>query len=446
MGALGPGLSKEESRKTCMEVEEEDPFVAAIGSVPEDKLLVLLDSGATHHVTGDKKLFITYRKVNLTLSVASARRHPVEGKGTIRLAFPSGDLILKEALYCPAIPGTVVSIGKFIRNDGEVCFEKGEFVLSQNACIYGSVLYRDRWFLLVSSTALCNAISNYQEDFNELLHCRLAHISLRTIRKMKHLKCVEGLPNVSISQDVKLCKACSLAKSRHSPFRPESRNIVSQPRDVIVADLMRPFPLSFDKKLYGMLIQDHFSSLVTFYPLKNKSEAPQMLINWITQFKNLTPHSVKRVRTDNAGEFLSNSLKHFFNQQGIVHETIIPYEHHQAGKIKQTNRTVAEAARSMIFDSGLSLLIWPYAFRQACWVFNRVIHAGQDKMPYELMTTRKPNLAPLQVFGCKAYVHDLNHRKNLTPKSRQLVHLGIAENSQGWIFWDEVNHSVVRSA
>ncbi|MBW0462589.1 hypothetical protein O181_002304 [Austropuccinia psidii MF-1] len=40
--------------------EEEDPFVAEIESVPEKKLLVLVDSGATHHVTGDKSLFILY--------------------------------------------------------------------------------------------------------------------------------------------------------------------------------------------------------------------------------------------------------------------------------------------------------------------------------------------------------------------------------------------------
>ncbi|MBW0560793.1 hypothetical protein O181_100508 [Austropuccinia psidii MF-1] len=220
---------------------------------------------------------------------------------------------------------------------------------------------------------------------------------------------MDELPSVPIGQDVKLCKACSLAKSKHNPFHPESRNLVLQPGDVIVADLMGLFPIFFDKTLYGMIIQDHFSSLVTFYPLKIKSDALQLLINWITQFKNLTSHSIKRVRTDNAGEFLSNLLKHFFTQQGIIHETIIPYKHHQAEKIERTNRTIASAARSMIFNGSLPPVIWPYAFRHECWVFNWVIHACQDRTPYELMTTREPNLAPLRVFGCKAYVHNLTH-------------------------------------
>ncbi|MBW0471448.1 hypothetical protein O181_011163 [Austropuccinia psidii MF-1] len=401
-----------------VEVEEEDLFVAAIESIPENKLLVLLDSGATHHVTGDKNLFVSYRKINLTLSVASARQHQVEGKGTSCLACPSGDLLLKEVLHCPDIPGIVISVGKFMKNDGEVCFEKGRFVLSQKTCTYDSVLCRDRWFIMITPTAFCNSISSSNQEFNELLPCQLAHVLIRTIRRMQTPNCVEGLPKVPVSQNVRLCKACSLAKSKHTPFHPELRNIVTQPGDVIVADLMGPFPQSFNKQIYGMIIQDHFSSLVTFYPLKSKSEALQLLMHWVTQFKNLTPHSIKRVRTDNTGEFMMNSLKHFFNQQGIVHKTIVPYEHHQAGKIERTNRTIAEAARSMIFDSGLQPIIWPYAFRHACWVFNRVVHASQNMTPYELMTERKPNLALLRVFGCKAYVHHINHRKNLTPKSR----------------------------
>ncbi|MBW0508390.1 hypothetical protein O181_048105 [Austropuccinia psidii MF-1] len=426
-----------------VEVEEGDPFVSAIESIPENKSLVLLDSGATHHVTGDKNLFVSYCKINLMLSVASARQHQVEGKGTIRLAFPSGDLLLKEVLHCPDIPGIVISVGKFMKNDGEVRFKKGRFVLSQRACTYDSVLCCDCWFLMITPTAFCNSISSSNQEFNELLHRRLAHVLIQTIKHMQTLNCVEGLPKVPVSQNVRLCKACSLAKSKHTPFRPKSRNIVTQPGDVIVTDLMGPFPQSFDKKLYGMIIQDHFSSLVTFYPLKRKSEALQLLMHWVTQFKNLTPHSIKRVRTDNSGKFMTNSLKNFFTQQGIVHETIVPYEHHQAGKIERTNRTIAKAARSMIFNSGLQPVIWPYAFRHSCWVFNWVVHSGQNMTPYELMTGRKPNLAPLRVFGCKAYVHNINHRKNLTLKSRQLVHLGIAENSQGWVFWDEISQSTV---
>ncbi|MBW0493531.1 hypothetical protein O181_033246 [Austropuccinia psidii MF-1] len=237
-----------------------------------------------------------------------------------------------------------------------------------------------------------------------------------------------------------------MAKSQHLPLNSQSRGIVEKLGNVIVAGLMGPFPISFNKRLYAMLVQDHYSSLVTIYPLQSKSEAGGCLIDWIKKFNNLTPYNVKRVRTDNAGEFLSHSLRRFFEDSGITHETIIPYEHHQAGKVEWTNRTIAEAARSMLIDSGVDVSLWPYAFRQAVWVFNRVTHGTAIKTPYELVTTRKPLLGMLQVFGCKAYVHILTHRKDLSPKAKEVIHLGIAEDSKGWIFWDALSKQVIRSA
>ncbi|MBW0470565.1 hypothetical protein O181_010280 [Austropuccinia psidii MF-1] len=200
--------------------EEEDPFVAAIECVPEENLLVLLDSGATHHVTVDKSLFISYPNVDMSLSIASARQHPVKERGTIRLVSPSGELLLKDVLHCPDIPGIVISIGKFIRNDGEVCFEGGRFLLHQDMCTYTSLLHCDQWFLLVNSTIACNAISDSNKNYGDLLHWCLTHISLRTVRRMQTLGCVKGLSNVPVNHDVKLCKTCSLAKSKHSPFHP----------------------------------------------------------------------------------------------------------------------------------------------------------------------------------------------------------------------------------
>ncbi|MBW0501018.1 hypothetical protein O181_040733 [Austropuccinia psidii MF-1] len=75
-----------------IEVEEEDPFIASIQEEPPDNFLVLLDFGATHHVAGDISLFENYQKVDMSLSVASAKRHPVIGRGTINLACQSGKI------------------------------------------------------------------------------------------------------------------------------------------------------------------------------------------------------------------------------------------------------------------------------------------------------------------------------------------------------------------
>ncbi|MBW0493250.1 hypothetical protein O181_032965 [Austropuccinia psidii MF-1] len=196
-----------------------------------------------------------------------------------------------------------------------------------------------------------------------------------------------------------LCQSCSLAKSKHSPLRTESSQIVNAPGNVVVMDLMGPFPVSMDKKMYALLVQDHHSSLTTFYPLKAKSEAAGFIIEWINKFNNLTNYTVRRLQSDNGGEFSSQRLKEYLDSKGIIHEWTIPYEHHQARKIERTNRMIAEAARSMLVDSLLSVELWPYAFRQAVWVFNRVLHGTSILTPYQQVTGRTPDLTPLKVFG-----------------------------------------------
>ncbi|MBW0500194.1 hypothetical protein O181_039909 [Austropuccinia psidii MF-1] len=362
-----------------------------------DEIFVLLDSGATHHVAGDIHLFEDYRKVDMTLSVASAKRHPVIGKGTINLACQSGKIRLTKVLHCPAIPGIVISLGKFMKNDGDVMFEEGIFKLKQLDCIYKSRLQGNRWYLPLADVISCNEISKFDQNLSCLMHWRLAHLSLCMVRRMQRLNCVKGLPPKSIKCDVNLCRPFSLAKSRHLPLTLPSRLIVNVPGDVVVADLMGPFPLSFDKKSYALIIQDHYSSLATIYPLKQKSEAPHVVIEWINKFDNLTNFKVKRLQTDNGGEFTSKFLDDALKAKGIVHETTIPYEHHQAGKVERTNRTIAEAARSMLIDSGLHVEMWPYAFRHALQADNPIYH------PCE-------------------------------------------QDSKGWIFWNEKQRSIVRSA
>ncbi|MBW0501017.1 hypothetical protein O181_040732 [Austropuccinia psidii MF-1] len=187
---------------------------------------------------------------------------------------------------------------------------------------------------------------------------------------MQRLNCVKGLPPKPINCDVNLCRPSLLAKSRHLPLKLPSRSIVNVPGNVIVANLMGPFPISFDKKSYALIIQDHYSLLATLYPLKQKLEAPHIVIEWINKFDNLTKFKVKRLQTDNGGEFTSKFIGDILKAKGIVHETAIPYKHHEAGKIERTNCTITEAARSMLIDSGMHVEMWPYAFRNAVWIFN----------------------------------------------------------------------------
>ncbi|MBW0567592.1 hypothetical protein O181_107307 [Austropuccinia psidii MF-1] len=352
--------------------------------------LVLLDSGATHHVTNNRSLFRGFQPVDISLSVATAVKYPVVGVGT-----DGGKMVLKKTLYCPAIAGTVLSIGRFQRCDGRIDFVRGVFQLIQDGVTYYSQPCKDRWYLLILPSPSCHAIT-HSAATSELFHQRFAHFSLGVLEKMRRLKAAKGLPVDPLPLASRLCESCSFAKSTHKPFACKSRDLVKAPGDVIVVDLVGPFPQSVQKHLYGLVIQDHFLSLVAFIPLRAKSKAVKEILGWLKTFAVLSGHQVKRLTSDNAGEFLSCVFKEGLQHLGITHETTVLYEHHQNGKVERVIRTLSETARAIILGKNVEVALWPWDFRHAAWVFNRILHANSDQTPWEIVTGMKPNISILR--------------------------------------------------
>ncbi|CAI7800539.1 unnamed protein product [Closterium sp. NIES-53] len=99
-----------------------------------------------------------------------------------------------------------------------------------------------------------------------------------------------------------------------------------------------------------------------------------------------------------------------------------------------------ETTRGLLIEAGLPDYFWPDAVRSACVAKNRALsHVGADKwVPYVEWIGRKPKVDMLWVFGwmCMALVpKHLRHNK-LGAKAIWAVHLGMAQNSKGWLLWD----------
>nr|GFC27165.1 putative ribonuclease H-like domain-containing protein [Tanacetum cinerariifolium] len=71
------------------------------------------------------------------------------------------------------------------------------------------------------------------------------------------------------------------------------------------------------------------------------------------------------------------------------------------GVAERKNRTLIEAARTMLADSLLPTIFWSEAVATACYVLNRVLATKPyHKTPYELLTGDKPSINYLKPFGC----------------------------------------------
>ncbi|GJQ89118.1 putative ribonuclease H-like domain-containing protein [Tanacetum coccineum] len=75
--------------------------------------------------------------------------------------------------------------------------------------------------------------------------------------------------------------------------------------------------------------------------------------------------SVIFVRIDRGIEFLNKTLNAFFKEEGIEHQTSTPRTPEQNGVVKRQNRTLVEAARTMLSASKLPLFFWAEAIATA---------------------------------------------------------------------------------
>nr|GFA95705.1 ribonuclease H-like domain-containing protein [Tanacetum cinerariifolium] len=117
--------------------------------------------------------------------------------------------------------------------------------------------------------------------------------------------------------------------------------------------------------------------------------------------KNLLNLKVKIIRCDNRTEFKNDDLNQFYGLKGIKREFIVPRTPQQNDIAERKNRTLIEAARTLLADSLLPIPFWAEAVNTACYVQNRVlVTKPHNKTPYEVLHGRLPSIGFMRPFGC----------------------------------------------
>ncbi|GKD69320.1 ribonuclease H-like domain-containing protein, partial [Tanacetum coccineum] len=119
-----------------------------------------------------------------------------------------------------------------------------------------------------------------------------------------------------------------------------------------------------------------------------KDEASGILKTFITEIENQLDYKVKVIRSDNGTEFKNCVINQFCEMKGIQREFSIARTPYQNGVAERRNRTLIEAARTMV------LVIKPY-----------------NKTPYEFIRGRTPLIDFMKPFGCPVTI--LNTKDNL---------------------------------
>ncbi|CAM8929102.1 unnamed protein product [Rhodiola kirilowii] len=90
----------------------------------------------------------------------------------------------------------------------------------------------------------------------------------------------------------------------------------------------------------------------------------------------------------------------------------------------------------MLSYSGLKDGFWGEAMLTACYLLNRVPNNISNLTPYEIWHWKKPSLAHVRVWGCRAVVRlPLPKIKTLGEKGVECIFIGYAQHSLAYRFY-----------
>jgi len=146
--------------------------------------------------------------------------------------------------------------------------------------------------------------------------------------------------------------------------------------------------------------------------LRNRSDALAAFKNYKQKAEKQTGQQIRKLRTDNGKEYLSNDFKEFLKNEGIIHQLSVEYTPQQNGVAECKNRTLVEMAKCLILQGNLPQSLWGEAINTATYLRNRCATKTLDgKTPFEAWAGHKLYVGYFKTIGAKTIVLDKTHKR-----------------------------------
>nr|GEZ58359.1 ribonuclease H-like domain-containing protein [Tanacetum cinerariifolium] len=231
-----------------------------------------------------------------------------------------------------------------------------------------------------------------------------------------------------LSKDFKLPDESKQHKASYKAINAVSS--VSKPLQLLYVDLFGPTSIrSIDHKYYCLVITDDYIRFCWVFFLEHKDVTYPILRDFINLVENQLNKKVKAMRCDNGTKFKNAHIIEFCGSKGIKREYSNARTLQQNEVAKRKNKTLIEAARTMLADSKLPTMFWTKAVSTACYVLNRVlVTSPHNKTPYALLTGNIPSVSNFKPFGC--HVTILNTSDHLVSLLERLMKATLLDTLQ----------------
>ena len=426
------------------------------------------DSGADYHMTGDRRVFESIESVPSKFSVKQIKgKIDIKEWGVVRMWTDKGEgvngaLELKEVLYLPGMKVNIFSLQR-IRNIGECSYTfEGKPTPGKKIPIYNKGGYQIATMqesTKARPTLVCEVAKHVEVEgvegealgakgINmELLHKRLGHTSRGGMERIVREQLVRGLED-GLQGDLGMCRGCKMGRSSEKSHpRKDQIYRATEPLELVHTDIAGPFKpkaIGGGGGQYNLVIIDDFSRKSWTIPLRRKSDTKVALKEWISINENQSGKKVKKLRSDNGGEYIDEELGRWLREHGILHQTIPARSPQSNGVAERMNRTLQDRARSMLVGAGLGGGFWVEAIGTASYIRNRGPVEGLSKTPDELWSGKVPSVKHLRAYGSRAYVSLEKHKREgkMGVTKWEGVIVGYPTKSVGYRVWDPVRGKV----
>ncbi|GKE28554.1 putative ribonuclease H-like domain-containing protein, partial [Tanacetum coccineum] len=315
-------------------------------------------------MTGNKSFLTDYQEVDggLVAFARSLKRGKITGKGKIR----TGKLDFEDVYFVMEHKFNLFSVSQMCDKKNNVLFTKTEFLvlsldfkLLDESQVLLKVPSQNNMYSfdlknVVPSGGLTCLFAKAITDESNLWHKRLGHINFKTMNKLVRGNLVRGLPSKIFEND-RTCVACQKGNQHKASCKTKLVSSISQPLQMLHMDLFGPTSVrSINHKTYCLVVTDDYGRFSWFRGMK-----------------------------------------------GIKREFSVARTPQQNEVAERKNRTLIEAARTMLADSLLTTTFLVEAVSTSCYVHNRVlVTKPHNKTPYELLHSRPPNISFMRPFGC----------------------------------------------
>ncbi|GJU23129.1 retrotransposon protein, putative, ty1-copia subclass [Tanacetum coccineum] len=249
----------------------------------------------------------------LYLYVGNGVRAQVEAIGSFDLVLPNGLVIcLDNFHYAPTITRGVILVHHLVENGFVQCFTDYIISVSKNDILYFNAIPRDGIYEIAMHNLVSNVnfiynvsnkIAKHNLDSTYLWHCRLAHISKKRIKKLQH----EGILKSTDDELFDQCVSFLSGKKTRKPFSHRTKRETDL-LGIIHTDVCGPLRhVSRQGASYFITFTDNYSRYEVFETFKV----------FKNEVKNQLGKTIKALRLDRSGEYISQGFKDYLKACGI---------------------------------------------------------------------------------------------------------------------------------